>query len=123
VLLIWLRRAGLTGGWPTQYERIFYVHHGSILTGVAVEAGLGHCPMCKALRAVEGLLLGYKGIQGAFREYWNIRGGISRGISGSREERSGVCRCLLAPYKVFFSSPEPPDQPGHLSVRGSLAFI
>ena len=62
MLLIWLRRAVLTGGWPTQYERIFYVHHGSILTGVAVEAGLGHCPMCKALRAVEGLLLGYNAL-------------------------------------------------------------
>jgi hypothetical protein len=39
--------------------------------------------MCKVLRAVEGLLLGYKGIQGAFKEYWNIRGGIGIGTGYS----------------------------------------
>jgi hypothetical protein len=28
---------------------------------------------------------------------------------------SGVSRCLLAPYNVSLSSPEPPDQSGHYS--------
>jgi hypothetical protein len=31
--------------------------------------------MCMALRAVEGLLLGYKGIQGAFEELWKSGAG------------------------------------------------
>ena len=53
------------------------------LTWMCVQAILGRCPMCKALRAVEGLLLGYKGIQGAFKEYWNIRGGIGIGTGYS----------------------------------------
>jgi len=39
VLLMWLRRAGLTvDGQPS--PRIFYVHHGSILTGVAVRLSM-----------------------------------------------------------------------------------
>ena len=91
MLLIWLRRAGLTRGWPTQSEGIFYVHHGSILTGVAVEAGLGHCPMCKALRAVEGLLLGYKGIQGGLEELdCIVPQGRQRNGRFSRERIKGV---------------------------------
>ena len=41
--------------------------------------------------------------------------GVGRGIVSSRGRRSGVCRCLFAPYKVSLSSPKPPDQSGHYS--------
>jgi hypothetical protein len=34
---------------------------------------------------------------------------------GSYVSMSGVCGCLLAPYKVSLSSPEPRDQSGHYS--------
>ena len=54
MLLIGLRRVGLTGGWPTQSERIFYVHHGSILTAVAVEGVLDPLELAGLVVALEG---------------------------------------------------------------------
>jgi hypothetical protein len=52
-----------------------------------------------------------------------IWGGIGRGIGDSLAACSGVCRYLLAPYRVSSSSPNPPDQSGHVSFKGGLAFI
>jgi hypothetical protein len=50
--------------------------------------------MCKVLRGVEGLLLGYKSIQGAFQELWREWLRVSRGIGDFSAIWSGVCRTL-----------------------------
>jgi hypothetical protein len=47
---------------------------------MCVEAGLSHYYMCKVLRAVESLFIGYNDLQGGFEELWSI------GDWGSAEE-------------------------------------
>jgi hypothetical protein len=39
---------------------------------MCVQANLSCCLMCKVLRAVESLLLGYNDLQGGFEELWSI---------------------------------------------------
>ena len=69
--------------------------------------------MCKALRAVEDLLLGYKRIQGGFEGLWNIgaRGwqrnwvpssGMVSGVSNAREG-SKILSFLYRPRLVCSS--------------------
>ena len=78
-----------------------------VLSSVCVEA------ICRAFTipsgplVLEGLFLGYNDLQEGFEGLWNTWLGAGRGISGSREGRSGVCRASLAPYKVSFSLPNP----------------
>jgi hypothetical protein len=88
----------------------------AVLTLMCVQADLNHCPRCKVLRTVQCPLLAYNNVLGGLEELSTAsRIRVGRGIVGSPEIRSGVCRCLLAPYEVFLSSPEPPDQSGHYS--------
>jgi hypothetical protein len=49
--------------------RVCYLRYGLPDVGVYT-SHLGRCPMCKVLRAVDGLLVSYKGIQGSFEEPW-----------------------------------------------------
>jgi hypothetical protein len=44
----------------------------AVLTLMCVQADLKRCPICKVLRAVEGLLGGYNELQGGFEGLWNI---------------------------------------------------
>jgi hypothetical protein len=65
-------------------------------------------------------------LQGHSRRLWrlgSIVARVGRGTGDSSAAWSGVCRYLLAPYKVSLSSPKPPDQSGHVSFEGGLAFI
>jgi hypothetical protein len=50
--------------------------------------------MCKVLRVVESLPLGYKSIQGAFQELWREWLRVGRRIGNSSAAWSGVCRTL-----------------------------
>jgi hypothetical protein len=81
---------------------------------MCVQADLSRRLLGQVPWVVESMPLVYKDIQGGFEELWESGAG-SVEEPGLHEREDQGCDCLLAPYKVSLSSPEPRDQSGRYS--------